>query len=142
MLFQASLNVEPVPRELFSSSCGAIDNVTSQAPSCFSTSSWSFGSFYICAVQKKIKPIVEPCWFRASLNVEPVPRELFSSSTLHYTIRLDLTQRRQLASVAASTGVPAAKLIRIGVERLVEQIRRDGGLLLPLQDADRASTGV
>jgi hypothetical protein len=63
-------------------------------------------------------------------------------STLRYTIRLDLTQRRQLASVAASTGVPAAKLIRIGVERLVEQIRRDGGLLLPLQDADRASTGV
>ena len=33
-LSQASLNVAPVPREVSNSSWGAIDNVTSHAPSC------------------------------------------------------------------------------------------------------------
>jgi hypothetical protein len=54
-----------------------------------------------------------------------------------YCLRLDQERREQLAAAAASTRLPAAELIRLGIDRLLEQIRRDGGLTLPVRSDRR-----
>jgi hypothetical protein len=54
-----------------------------------------------------------------------------------YCLRVDPDLRKQLETIAASTGLPTAELFRIGANRLIEQCRRDGGLVLPLQSEEK-----
>jgi hypothetical protein len=51
-------------------------------------------------------------------------------------VKLDPSQGEQLRAVATASRMPASRLISLSVDRLLDQVRRDGSLVLPVHAAD------